>query len=202
MSIETELQNLVAAVDRLTAAVTGHARTRLEIFDRAGQEALAAIPITTAEELAAAEASEAPPAIEEVRAVAAELIRAGRLEVLRGLLMNDFGVGSVDQLLAEQCRRFLDLAAARLADSPAKDEPPAAVASMTFPAAANEPPDEPPPAEVSLEEALAVARRLIEAGRGALVREVLTQRLGVPSVDRLNAEQRAAFVRHAQSEAA
>jgi hypothetical protein len=201
MSIEQDLQNLTAAIDRLTAAVTGHAHTRLEIFERAGQEALAAIPIT-AEELAAAEAVPAVPSLEEVRAIAAELIRAGRLEVLRDLLMQDFGVGTVDQLLAEQRRRFLDLATARLRESPAKAEPPAAVDLAAFRAAANAPKDEPPPAEVSVEDVLALARRLIEAGRGALVRELLTQRLGVPSVDRLNAEQRAAFVRHAMSEAA
>ena len=50
MSIETELTALREALDRLTAAVTGHAETRLSLFNRAGQEALEAIPLLPGED--------------------------------------------------------------------------------------------------------------------------------------------------------
>lgn len=50
MSIETELTSLREAIDRLTAAVTGHAETRLSLFNRAGQEALEAIPLLPGED--------------------------------------------------------------------------------------------------------------------------------------------------------
>ena len=50
MSIETEQTALREALDRLTAAVTGHAETRLSLFNRAGQEALEAIPLLPGED--------------------------------------------------------------------------------------------------------------------------------------------------------
>lgn len=53
MSIESEIIALRDAIDRLTQAVHGHAATRLAIFERAGQEALAAIPLVPGEDAAA-----------------------------------------------------------------------------------------------------------------------------------------------------
>lgn len=71
MSLETEitalrvaverLAELPAALDRLTQAVHGHAATRLAIFERAGQEALAAIPLVPGEDAAAVIAEYAVP---------------------------------------------------------------------------------------------------------------------------------------------
>lgn len=49
MSIETELTALREAIEKLTAAVTGHAETRLRIFDRAYDDAANAIPVTPEE---------------------------------------------------------------------------------------------------------------------------------------------------------
>lgn len=73
MSIESELSALREAVDRLTAAITGHAETRLNIFNRAGQEALEAIPFNGAEIAAAinAEAEAERQAEAQAKAVAA-----------------------------------------------------------------------------------------------------------------------------------
>ena len=71
MSLETEitalraaverLAELPAALDRLTQAVHGHAATRLAIFERAGREALAAIPPVPGEDAAAVIAEYAVP---------------------------------------------------------------------------------------------------------------------------------------------
>jgi hypothetical protein len=53
MSLEAEIVALRDAIDRLTQAVHGHAATRLAIFERAGQEALAAIPLVPGEDATA-----------------------------------------------------------------------------------------------------------------------------------------------------
>ena len=49
MSIETELTALREAIEKLTAAIVGHADTRLRIFDRAYDDAANAIPVAPEE---------------------------------------------------------------------------------------------------------------------------------------------------------
>ena len=131
MSIESELSALRESVDRLTAAITGHAETRLRIFDRAYDDAANAIPVTPEEleftmrkqtaptgqsanddapfdvdlDLGSTAIVEepAPPDVSaaEARALAVDLIKSGQRERLRDILAS-IGAGSLDQLTAEQ----------------------------------------------------------------------------------------------------
>jgi len=214
------LAELPAALDRLTQAVNAHAATRLAIFERAGQEALAAIPLVPGEDEAAAlkrmevpftdpPRPLAPPvtlrtpvSLAEVQAVATEMVRSGERALLQEALVNKIGVGSIGQLSPEQRIRFMDLAldAGWLPHTQAETEvktpaerPSSAQARM--PAAANQPHDEPPPVEVTAAEALTLARQLIEAGRGPLVKEVLVNQIKVKSLEHLTPAQRVEFVR-------
>jgi hypothetical protein len=71
MSIESEITALREAIERLTAAITGHAETRLAIFNRAGEEALDAIPFNGAEIAALINAEAQAERQAEAKAVAA-----------------------------------------------------------------------------------------------------------------------------------
>lgn len=143
MSIESELSALRESVDRLTAAIVGHAETRLAIFNRADQEALEAIPFNGAEiaaainaeaeaerqaeakavsaanddthtapadpeptETQAAAPADEPAPIEvtaaQVRERAVLLLKNGGRDRLQRILVDEIGVGKLDQLDAGQ----------------------------------------------------------------------------------------------------
>lgn len=227
MSLETEitalreaverLAELPAALDRLTAAVVNHADTRLRLFERAGQEALAAIPLGPDEDarvalnflavpfINEAAANEPAPPVEtltpaslaEVQEVAREMVRSGEGPLLRTLLVDRLGVGSLDQLTAEQRSRFIALACEAgwlpRTQAPAGDP--------VLPEAANHPHDEPPPAAVSADEARALAVRLIQRGDGQLVRNALHQHLEAANLEALTPAQRVVFMRLLQGSA-
>lgn len=232
MSLETEitalraaverLAELPAALDRLTQAVHGHAATRLAIFERAGQEALAAIPPVPGEDAAAVIAEYAVPftapapaaatiaqptpqrtpvSLAEVQEVATEMIRSGNRELVQDALVNKIGVGSIGQLNPEQRIAFMDLALAAgwlpRTTAPTEVRTPAAkpTVEVRMPPAANQPHDEPPPAEVTAEDALAMARRLIETGRGPLFKDFLANQIKAKSLEHLSPGQRVEFVR-------
>lgn len=220
MSFETEITALREAIDRLTAAVVNHADTRLRLFERAGQEALAAIPLGPDEdarvalnflavpftnEAAANEPAPPTPPVEtltpaslaEVQEVAREMVRSGEGPLLRTLLVDRLGVGSLDQLTADQRSRFIALAceAGWLPRTQAPAEEP------VLPEAANHPHDEPPPAAVSADEARALAVRFIQGGQGHLVRNVLHQHLEAANLEALTPAQRVAFMRLLQGSA-
>lgn len=232
MSLETEitalraaverLAELPAALDRLTQAVHGHAATRLALFERAGREALAAIPPVPGEDAAAVInayaapfthpmpagaplAQPAPPtpqrtpvSLAEVQEVATEMIRSGERALVQDALVDQIGVGNIGQLNPEQRIAFMDLALAAgwlpRTTAPTAVRTPAK-AEVRMPTAANQPRDEPPPAEVTAEDALAMARRLIEAGRGPLFKDLLANQIRVKSLEHLTPGQRVEFVR-------
>lgn len=137
MSIESEITALREAIERLTSAITGHAETRLAIFNRAGEEALEAIPFNGAEIAAAINAeaeaerqteakaanddahpapsdsalADEPAPVEvthaQVRERAVELLKRGGRDQLQNILVNELGAGKLDQLDAEQRRAAL-----------------------------------------------------------------------------------------------
>ncbi len=221
MSIETEMTTLREAIERLTLAIDRHAANRLALFERAGQEALAAIPPVASEAdaatlghlvaneedpaLAAALAEtplapRTPVSLAEVQQVASEMMRSGQGPTLKKFLVDEIRVGNIGQLTADQRIDFMDrtLAAGWLPHTQA----PEAVQAPVQMAAANQLHDEPPPAEVSPADALAVARRLIETGRGPLVKRVLIDHIHAPNLETLTPAQRVEFVRLVNREAA
>ena len=137
MSIESEITALREAIERLTSAIAGHAETRLAIFNRAGEEALDAIPFNGAEIAAAINAeaeaerqteakaanddthpapsdsalADEPAPVEvthaQVRERAVELLKRGGRDQLQNILVNELGAGKLDQLDAEQRRAAL-----------------------------------------------------------------------------------------------
>lgn len=210
-AVERLLVDLPAALDRLTCAVDAHRVNHLSIFERAGQEALAAlpplpgegdtaslnrpeVPFTRRSDAPAAPVAERTPvALAEVQAVATEMVRAGERALLQDLLVNKIGVGNLAQLAPDQRVVLMDLILEAGFVPPTHVDTEAATPAAT--PVATPPRDEPPPAEVTAAETLTVARRLIESGRGPLVKDVLINQIRVKSLEHLTPAQRVEFVR-------